>query len=231
MPSLPPAIDLNVLRRGRGPLVVGLHDLGSSGMAMQTLLRPLRGRRIVTPDLRGHGGSPTPAGPWNVDDFSSDVARVIAEEGDPAIVVGAGLGAAVAISLALGHPGAIAGMVLSGFGARPDDARRRERWDVLAAGLRERYGAEGIALGAEAMAARPDWRGILDRIEAPTAVLIGSDDDSGAVAGQRELALRLPHAEAIEISGAERDPGQSDPERLFAAVRSIGAEAITARAA
>ena len=69
MPSLPPAIDLNVRTRGEGALVVGVHDLLGSGQAVMRALRPLstHGYRVMAPDLRGHGTSPTPEGPWSID--------------------------------------------------------------------------------------------------------------------------------------------------------------------
>ena len=43
----------------------------------------------------------TPHGPWSIDDFASDVARLTAAEGGGAVIVGVGLGAATALSLAM----------------------------------------------------------------------------------------------------------------------------------
>ena len=88
MPSLPPAITLKAHEIGKGPLVVALHDLGRDGKAMLRALKPLGKRyRVVAPDLRGHGASPVPSGPWSIDDFASDVSRLIAAESGDAIVV------------------------------------------------------------------------------------------------------------------------------------------------
>ncbi len=118
MPSLPPAIELAVHRTGDGPPLVALHDLGQTGESMIDALRELAGTyRIIAPDLRGHGGSPTPHGPWSIDDFASDVARLAAAEGGGAILVGVGLGAAAGLALALGHPGLVSGA--RGLGGEP----------------------------------------------------------------------------------------------------------------
>ena len=172
MPSLPPAIDLNVRHRGRGQLVVGLHDLNHDGRQMLDALSqlPQREFRVVAPDLRGHGASPSPNGPWSIDDFASDVARIIADAGGPAIVVGQGVGGAAALALALGHPGLVSGLVVTGISPRGEDAKAQDRWTKVARILRERK-REGIALTAEAMANRPDWRGALPQLDVPTVVL------------------------------------------------------------
>ena len=44
MPSLPPAISLSHTERGRGPMVIALHDLGRSGDVMLRALKPLTKR-------------------------------------------------------------------------------------------------------------------------------------------------------------------------------------------
>jgi 3-oxoadipate enol-lactonase len=229
MPSLPPAIDLNTTRRGSGPLLVGLHDIGASSVAMQSALRPLsRRHRVIAPDLRGHGGSPTPKGPWSVDDFSSDVARLIAEEGGSAVVVGVGLGAATAVSLALGHPARVEGLVLTGLAAKPESAERAERWLQMAGELRD-GGAEGLALSAEAFARRPDWRRSLAQVSAETIVVTGSDDRSVDPTGQRELAMWFPNARFVDVPDVGHDLLRAAPQELVAAVRALGDDATTVR--
>lgn len=233
MPSLPPAISLAYAERGRGPLVVALHDLGRSGETMVGALKPLTKRfRIVAPDLRGHGDSPTPPGPWSIDDFASDVSRLIAAEGGEAIVVGVGLGAAAGLSLALGHPGLVAALVVSGAGARAEDIEGQERWARIARMIRERGGSEGVALAAEAMGTRPDLRGALVQIEPPVLVLAGAADRAYPPTAQRELAQSLPAARFLQVAGAGHDLAIERPEELVSAVQwAAGARTQHAAAA
>jgi len=233
MPSLPPAISLAYAERGRGPLVVALHDLGRSGETMVGALKPLTKRfRIVAPDLRGHGDSPTPSGPWSIDDFASDVSRLIAAEGGEAIVVGVGLGAAAGLSLALGHPGLVAALVVSGAGARAEDIEGQERWARIARMIRERGGSEGVALAAEAMGTRPDLRGALVQIEPPVLVLAGAADRAYPPTAQRELAQSLPAARFLQVAGAGHDLAIERPEELVSAVQwAAGARTQHAAAA
>lgn len=220
MPSLPPAISLSHTERGRGPIVVALHDLGRSGDVMLRALKPLTKRfRVVTPDLRGHGKSPTPGGPWSIDDFASDVSRLITAEGGEAIVVGVGLGAAAGLTLALGHPGLVNALVVSGAGARAEDIEGQERWARMARMIRERGGAEGVALAAEAMGTRPDLRGALVQIEPPVLVLAGATDRAYPPTTQRELAQSLPVARFLQVDDAGHDLPAERPEELVAGVQ------------
>jgi 3-oxoadipate enol-lactonase len=221
MPSLPPAIHLEYQAAGDGALVVGLHDIGRDSAGMMKLLKPLsRNHRVVVPDLRGHGASPVPEGPWSVDDFSSDVARLVASEGGDAIIVGVGLGAATAIALALGHPGLASGLVLSGIGARAEDPDGRDRWARIARALRER-GDEGVALSAEAMGSRPDWRGALVQVDASAVVLAGARDRVTPPAVQRELAAWMPGTRFETLAGVGHDVVTRRPKEILQAIRAL----------
>ena len=231
MPSLPPAITLASTSRGKGPLVVGLHDLGKTGVDMQRTLGPLADAfRVIAPDQRGHGASPAPKGPWSIDDFSSDASRLIADAGGDAIVVGSGLGAAAAAGLALGHPGLVRGLVLTGMAAKPEGSERNERWARVAQGLRDEYGAEGLALAAEALGRRPDWRRAFSQVAVPVIVLAGNRDTTVPPGAQRELAAWFPDGRFEAVAGAGHDLTAEAPERIIGAVRALAGGA-TLRAA
>jgi pimeloyl-ACP methyl ester carboxylesterase len=222
MPSLPPAIELAVHTRGDGPLLVALHDLGRWGPAMLDALGELAGEyRIVAPDLRGHGGSPTPGGPWSIDDFASDVARLVAAEGGDAVLLGVGLGAATGLALALGHPGLVVGLVLSGVGPRGEDPEGQDRWIKAARALRTRGGAEGIALAVEAMGTRPDWRGALPQVQAPVIVLAGAADRAVPAEAQRELSAWIQGARFQAVPEVGHDLAAERPRELVGAVRRL----------
>lgn len=233
MPSLPPAIHLAFHTEGDGPLVVALHDVGRSSEGLSTALTPLlEDHHLMVPELRGHGESPCPAGPWSIDDFASDVARLVASEGGGAVILGIGLGGATALALALGHPGLVSGLVLSGIGPRCEDPDGRDRWMLIARALRERARDEGQALAAEAMATRPDWRGALAQVDAPVAIIAGSDDRAVPAQDQRELAIWLRAATFDVVEGAGHDMATDGADHLVQAVRRLSItgrrEAVTA---
>ncbi len=223
MPSLPPAINLSFTTEGNdGPLVVALHDVGRPPSDLKKALKPLsKDHRVMIPTLRGHGDSPCPVGPWSIDDFASDVARLVAIEGGDAVMLGIGLGGATVMALTLGHPGLVSGLVLSGIGPRSEESEGRDRWMIIARALRERNRDEGQALAAEAMATRPDWRGALAQVDSPVAIVAGENDRAVPVQDQRELAIWLRAATFDVAEGVGHDMAKDGGGDLVAAVRRL----------
>lgn len=111
--------------RGREPLVL-VHGLGG-GASNWVALAPLlaRRRRVLVPELPGHGASsPLPAVP-NLSVCADRVAFLAEREGlAPAFFVGHSLGALVALRLAIRHPAAASGLVLAGAAGISSTARR-----------------------------------------------------------------------------------------------------------
>jgi pimeloyl-ACP methyl ester carboxylesterase len=100
---------------GEGPPLVLVHGLGGSAAnwgELVPLLAPTR--RLIVPDLPGHGGSePLPA-VAGLGAFADRVAAVAEREGaSPAPIVGHSLGGLVALHLALRRPQAVARLVLA----------------------------------------------------------------------------------------------------------------------
>lgn len=139
------------------------------------------------------------------------------------LVVGVGLGGATALALALGHPGLVTGLVIGGVGPRSEDTEGQERWILAARGIRERLGepGEGIALAAEAMGTRPDWRGALPQIETPAIILAGGEDHVVPVDAQRELSAWIRGARFAQIPGIGHDLWADAADDLVGAVKRV----------
>ena len=100
---------------GEGPPLVLVHGLGGSA-ANWWELAPLlaRERRLVMPDLPGHGGSDPLAAVASLGAFADRVAAVAErEDALPAPVVGHSLGGLVVLHLTLRHPSSVAKLVLA----------------------------------------------------------------------------------------------------------------------
>lgn len=128
-----------------------------------------KGFRVTTYDARGHGESdPAAEGEgYGYGRLVSDLGDVIASEvgarGNP-LVVGHSMGAHTAVSYALEHPGAVAGLVIAGpvyLGLVSDESLAY--WDGLAAAL-ETGGPEGFASYIDAAGIDPEWRDTVLRI-------------------------------------------------------------------
>lgn len=94
---------------GQGQPLVFIHGLGSSTRDWEYQVGEFsRSYEVITFDLRGHGRSDKPPGPYSIPMFAVDTAALLKELGvEPAHVVGVSLGGAVALQLALDRPGLV----------------------------------------------------------------------------------------------------------------------------
>src|SRR5919202_1092238 len=88
---------LRVFERGEGPPLLLVHGSGGSAWNFDELASRLPDRRLIVPDLPGHGGSsPLPAAP-SLAGFADALAPLL---GEPTDVLGHSLGGVVALRLA-----------------------------------------------------------------------------------------------------------------------------------
>ena len=93
-------------------LVHGLGGAAANWLALAPLLLP--GRRLIVPELPGHGGSsPLPAAP-SLSPYADRLGLLLEHESAaPAAVVGHSLGGAIALRLDLRRPEAVRALVLA----------------------------------------------------------------------------------------------------------------------
>lgn len=104
------------LRGEAGPLITLVQGLGLPGAMWLDVPEALeaRGYTVLTPDLRGTGGSDVPLPPYSLSAMAADLAHVIEEaRRGPALVVAVSMGGMVAQRLALDHPQHVSGLVLA----------------------------------------------------------------------------------------------------------------------
>jgi pimeloyl-ACP methyl ester carboxylesterase len=121
---------------GREAPLVLIHGLGGAASNWADLAPGLaRTRRVLVPDLPGHGGSAAlPAAPTLIP-YADRVGRVMEHEGLlPALVIGHSLGALVALRLALLRPDAVLAVVLAAA-AGISSTTRRARYALAVLGV------------------------------------------------------------------------------------------------
>jgi pimeloyl-ACP methyl ester carboxylesterase len=111
-------VNISYETSGAGDPVVLIHGLGSFVGDWQAQTDALaREFQVVAIDLRGHGESDKPPGPYSVPLFASDVGAVIrALRLGPSHVVGLSLGGAVAFQLAVDQPALVRSLTIINSG-------------------------------------------------------------------------------------------------------------------
>lgn len=102
-----------------GPPVVFLHALGTSLRIWDGVVPHLPKNRVLRLDMRGHGASDVPDGPYAMGALIHDAERMMEAHGmREAVVVGLSIGGLIAQGLAVKRLDLVRGMVLSNTAAR-----------------------------------------------------------------------------------------------------------------
>lgn len=137
------AIALAHTDQGTGEAVLLLHAFPLDRSMWSESIEALAPHfRVIAPDLRGHGGSPAPAGPYLMADHVADTVALLDRLGVASVaVVGVSMGGYVAMNLLAAHPDRVWAAVLADTRAGADsDEGRRGRAEQA-----RRVQAEGLA--------------------------------------------------------------------------------------
>lgn len=107
-------IDLHYVVSGDGQQLLLIHGLGSSARDWELQVAEFsKTYRVITFDLRGHGQSDKPPGPYSMSVFAADTAGLLAALGiESAHVAGLSLGGAIAFQLAIDSPALVRTLVI-----------------------------------------------------------------------------------------------------------------------
>ncbi len=198
---------LQAYASGKGMPLLFQHGLGGSADQVAENVPDLAGVRRMTVECRGQGGStPGSARPFRIATFADDALAFCDEQGAARFVVGGvSMGAAIALRLAVLHPGRVRALILARpawlFDAAPANMKP---FAEVAAALRTAPPAEARALFAASSTARvlgreaPDnlasLLGVFDRPNPDvTADLLGDiAADGPGVTEADARALRIP---------------------------------------
>ena len=133
---------IHFVEEGSGPCVVFVHELGMDHTMYVAQFEELpENYRCLAVDLRGHGRSDCPPGPWTMQDLVVDLIRFIeSTNAAPAHIVGLSLGGMVAERLAIQREDLVRSLVLIGCNA---DSEHPE-WAQLYRMFQTRIEDEGV---------------------------------------------------------------------------------------
>lgn len=241
-------LDATVTGPDGAPVVVLLHAIGTARSMWDPQAEALATTyRLVRPDLRGHGCSPAPDGPYSIAGLGADVLRLLDRLGiERASLCGLSLGAMVGIWLAANAPQRVERLVACCAVARataPADWTDRaaavrtggvaaiadlvvQRWGysgrdaTLEGAVREMLAAtpaEGYAASCEAISAM-DLRPGLPRISAPTLLVAGADDPAAPPTAAASIAWAIPASRLTIVDGAAHLANVEQPAAVTAAI-------------
>jgi 3-oxoadipate enol-lactonase len=128
---------------GSGPGLVFLHSLGADSSMWSAQAHALEEtHRVVRIDLRGHGQSDSPPGPYTIEMLGEDLLAVAQAAGlERFHLCGISLGGQIALWAAIHHPERLLSLVLSDTAARIGSA---EKWGERVKAVRD-HGLAGIS--------------------------------------------------------------------------------------
>ncbi|WP_245493498.1 MULTISPECIES: alpha/beta hydrolase [unclassified Mesorhizobium] len=233
---------------GSEPALLLVHGFTDTSRSFSLLAPHLAGRRLVIPDLRGHGASLAGRG-YGIGDFASDLAGLVRNlRLERPVVVGHSLGAMIALELAARQPELIGGLVLLAGTLKPDLAVdhpmvagvRELRdpispadpfyawWHACQPGVPRAF----LAAAAKEASAMPAsrWRTLLDEIRGTdltaaaralrvaALVIGGGRDPIFDATHQRRLAEEIPAARLVAAAHCGHNPHWEDPTLVAATI-------------
>jgi pimeloyl-ACP methyl ester carboxylesterase len=205
---------------GTGPAVLLTHGFGET-LAMwagqRKALEPAY--RVVTWDMRGHGGSDAPDDPaaYSHEATVGDMRALLDHLGlARAVIGGLSLGGTMALAFHRAHPERVRALVVCASGPGYRRAEAREAWNRRAHARADGLAAQGragLAHAARGMLAQRDAAVIdsLPSIRVPTLVVVG-DRDEPFLAPARYMAARIPGARLEVVEGAGHMANLDRPE-------------------
>jgi pimeloyl-ACP methyl ester carboxylesterase len=222
-------IEIAFIDEGEGGPVLLIHGFGSNhrvNWVSTSWTRDLiaAGRRVIAFDNRGHGESSRPHDPaaYHIPLMAEDGLRLLDHlRIEKADVIGYSMGARIALSLGLAHPGRVRSLALGGFGdammkmepfAPAEEviaALRAQSLDQISDPRARTYRIFADQTRSDREALIACIRGARDPVTAselqwvavPTLVAVGSEDvGAGSAEG---LAALIPGARAFSIPGRD----------------------------
>jgi len=239
------AVELHYEEHGQGLPVILIHGYPLDHTIWKPVVNQLKDHaRLIVPDLRGYGASPSPDGDWSIRQMADELHSLINHLGiDRAILVGHSMGGYVALAFAHAYPSHVAGLGLIATQAAADSPEKRQSRYIqieevkrrgikaivepMASRLTPRASlAEALKLlmaktntntivrSLKAMAERSDATGWLASMDIPAVVVSGTVDGIIHIEAAKTMAQLLPRGWLVEIPEAGHMPMLEAPDTV-----------------
>jgi len=216
---------------GSGPPVLLLHGWGVSSALFQPTMAGLKHAfTLIVPDFPGFGATPPPPTAWSVNDYAVWVVHVLDDLNISQVhIIGHSFGGRVAINLASQWPERISKLVLADSGGiRPKRTLKywvqvrtfkALRWlsrtaivppplrawantRVAQRGSPDYQQAAGTVRASLVRVVNEDLRGLLPRIQEPTLLVWGENDEDTPLTDGQLMEKLIPDAGLVVLKGA-----------------------------
>jgi pimeloyl-ACP methyl ester carboxylesterase len=153
--------DMAYQEAGEGIPLLLIHGFPLNREMWAPQIQPLSSEaRVIAPDLRGHGESEAVAGNYSMEMLAEDCHALLdhLDVDQPAIICGLSMGGYIALAYYRRYASKVAGLILAATRAGADSPEGKQNRDKTG------------------MKNRPDSTGMLSKIEVPTLILYGADD-------------------------------------------------------
>lgn len=239
------------------PPIVLLHGFGLNRTIWHECVRKHLGdQQVLLLDLRGHGESDAPEGPYSMSLLAEDLAQCLDALGiKKAIVCGHSMGGYVSLAFTEQFPQMLAGLGLITTNAQADSDEKRSGRYALIEEVRERGAIalaetlaprlshdqnvislshqlilntdpEGLIGALGGMAERPDRRKLLPKISMPALVVAGEEDQITSLTDAKEMADALPKGHLLSLPGVGHMPMAEAAPELGQGLLSLIAQTV-----
>lgn len=237
---------------GKGFPIVFLHGFALSHVIWKPLIPDLKAEaRLIFPDLRGHGNSPAPEGPYTVRMMAEDVVALLDKLGlDKAIWVGHSMGGYLCQAAARDYLERVAAVAFVTTRSQADTADKiqgrlktidqvrqygarvvaedmseklayKETWKNILFKIIDKTPPAGVIGSLQAMASRPDSSELVRNLAVPWAFVAGQKDLFVPLETAREMAAPLDPGHYFEVPDTGHMPMLEAPETVTQALRVL----------
>ena len=245
-------VDLYFESYGQGFPVIFLHGFSLSHVIWELVIPLLEmDARLILPDLRGHGSSPAPEGPYTMRLMAEDVLALMDKlQLEKAVWVGHSMGGYICQAAARDYAGRLAGLAFVATRSLADGPKklairsktielvRQKGVDVVAEDMSERLTYKkdwkattykiisqtpqtGVIGALRGMASRPDSSELVKGLSLPWVFVAGQNDVFVQLETAREMAVPLDSSHYFEVPEVGHMPMLEAPEVVAQAIRTL----------